>query len=349
LYSVFRIGSATNNVSAASWEHFRRSPAVAWTIPYSLGDSHRGFRVVATNGDFYRHYRFRGERRLSFAAGEPPAGALDAALGADVARALGYSKGTRIVLAHGVSATGLMKHDDRPFRVTGVLERTGTPVDRSIYITLDGMDALHDGWQDGGAGFGDAPGVSGDAKAPRSITAFLIGAKSRVGVLKLQREINEYKDEPLMAILPGVALAELWNTVGYAEQALLLVTGCVALTGLVSMMVALFTTLNERRRELAVFRSLGMSRGRIAVLVMLEAQICALLGFGLGLLAAAGGLGLSGPWLEREFGISISSQWTVAEALRVLGIVLAAGTFAGIFPAWAAYRRSLSDGLTVRI
>jgi putative ABC transport system permease protein len=352
LYSVFRIGSATNNIKVESWEHFRNLPSVAWTIPYSLGDSHRGYRVVATNQDFYARYHYRGYRSIRFREGRAPSAVFEVALGSDVAEFLHYKIGSRIALTHGVSATALVSHDDKPFTVTGILDRTGTPVDRSLYITLQGMEAIHLGWEDGGPPSSDDGVTQADdikSLRPKNITAFLVGAKSRSAVLRLQREVNQFEAEPLMAIIPGVALAELWSTLGYAEQALLLVTTCVLVTGLFSMLVALYSTLNERRRELAVFRSVGMSRWQIAFLLVIEAQFCTLSGIVVGAVMAAGTMALCRPIVERQFGILLVFEPPTWITFCYCVAVLAAGTLAGLLPAWSAFRHSLNDGLAIRV
>lgn len=351
LYTVFRIGSATNNIKVESWEHIRALPSVAWTIPYSLGDSHRGYRVVATNEGFYRHYRYRGDRQIHLTHGRVPSAVADVALGSEVADRLGYRLGDRITLSHGIGATSLVAHDENPFVVAGILARTGTPVDRSLYITLQGMEAIHAGWEDG------APPLEGAVTAShepqtfriRSITSFLLGARSRSSVLRLQREINQYDAEPLTAVIPGVALAELWSLIGYSEQALLIITACVLVTGVFSMIVALFTTLNERRREIAVLRSLGMSLPKIAALLVVEAQFCTIAGVAVGIGLSFCVLSLSRSFLESQFGILVRFESPSLTTLAYLGVVLIAGAIAGLAPAWRAYRQALNDGLTVRI
>lgn len=348
LYAVFGIGSATNNIDEATWRRFAGHRAVGWTIPISLGDSHHGYRVVATNEEFYRRYRYRGEGRIVVEAGTAPAGTFEAAVGSEVARKLGYRPGARIVLMHGVSATGFAEHGDRPFRVTAVLGKTGTPVDRSVYITLDGMDAIHEGWEEGAPPVEDGAATAGRAKG-RQITAFLVGTRSRIDVLRLQREVNNYEGEPLMATIPGVALAEMWSLLGYAEQALYLVAGCVLATGLMSMLAVLYSTLNERRRELAVFRALGMSRALVSGLLVVEAQVCAAAGFGMGLAVEAATVLAARGVVEREFAIVLEGPQASWELAAYFGAVVVAATVAGALPAVAAYRRSLADGLAVRV
>ncbi|WP_343723495.1 ABC transporter permease, partial [Herbaspirillum seropedicae] len=132
LYAIFRIGGATNNIGWDSAQALARNPAVAWTIPISLGDSHRGFSVLATNGDYFTHFRYGSNQPLRLTQGHPMAGVFDAVLGADVAAKLHYHLGDIIILSHGMGGMGLTQHADKPFRVVGILARTGTPVDRSV-------------------------------------------------------------------------------------------------------------------------------------------------------------------------------------------------------------------------
>jgi putative ABC transport system permease protein len=353
LYTVFRMGTATNNVKYSSFEEWAKHPAVAWTIPYSLGDSHRGFRVVGTNGDFYERYRFRKTRKPEFAAGRAPAQYNEAALGSDVAAKLGYQVGTKVTLTHGMGAAGIMDHDENPFTVVGVLARTATPIDRSVYITLEGMSAVHVGW-DGGAPPepGEEAHVSKLTKEqlrPEAITAFLLRAKSRIDTLRIQRDINNYLPEPLMAIIPGVAMGELWSTVKYAEVALEIVGGFVVLVGLLGMLVAIYTTLNERRREMAILRALGAGPFKILTLFLMESLLLALSGCALGVgLMYAGIAALQGV-VEQQFGLYLRWQGFQPEHGWYLGLVLGASILIGMVPAWRAYRNTLADGLSVRV
>ncbi|WP_166801002.1 ABC transporter permease, partial [Pseudomonas aeruginosa] len=139
LYSVFRIGNATNNIRWDSYRHFAGNPRVKWAIPISLGDSHRGYRVMGTDAGYFEHYRYGRGQELQLAEGRAFGQDLfDVVLGAEVAEALHYRLGEKIVLAHGVSTVSLVKHDDKPFTVVGILQRTGTPVDRTLHISLAG-------------------------------------------------------------------------------------------------------------------------------------------------------------------------------------------------------------------
>lgn len=353
LYSVFRMGSATNNVSFETYEKIRALPEVEWTIPYSLGDSHRGFRVVGTTNDFYEHYRFRRDHRVEFEGGEAPRGTFDVTLGEAVARTLNYKVGDRIVLSHGVGEVSFQSHGDKPFTVTGILAPTGTPIDRSLYITLQGMEAIHADWQDG-APPREGEGIAAEALAAKElevtqITAFLLRAKSRLDVLKLQREFNEYEDEPIMAIIPGVALSELWEGLSYAEDGLRVVSAFVVVVGLLGMLVSIYNSLNERRREMAILRSVGAGPRLIVTLMILESLLLTTIGsiLGVGLIYAL--LAVLQPVIERHFGLYLPLHVLSGAEYAYLGLIFVLGLVLGLVPAWRAYRNTLHDGLTIRL
>lgn len=350
LYSVFRIGEPTNNVSWESYRTFAERRGVAWTIPISLGDSHRGFRVVGTTGAYFEHLRFAGDRSLQFADGRPFEAIHDAVVGADVAARLRYRVGDRIVVAHGTGRATLAEHDDQPFTIVGILKRTGTPVDQSVHVSLAALEAIHSNWRFG-TRIGDAPTPEELAAldlTPRSITAFFVGLESRMGVFAMQRAVNEHRAEPLSAIMPGVALQQLWQLLGVAERALLATAACVVLAGLLGMLTAVLATLNERRREMAILRAVGARPGHVFGLLVLEAALLTVAGALLGLALMNGALaGLSG-WLEARFGLYAAAGWPTPAEWRLLGLVVGAGLVAGLLPAWLAYRRSVADGMTVR-
>jgi len=354
LYAIFRIGGATNNMGWDSAQALARNPAVAWTIPISLGDSHRGFPVLATNGNYFTHFRYGSNQPLRLTQGQPMAGVFDAVLGADVADKLHYHLGDVIILSHGMGGLGLTQHADKPFRVVGILARTGTPVDRTVHIGLDGMQAIHLDWE-GGA---PLPGVHIPAEfvkkfnlTPTSITAVLVGLKSRARVFALQREIADGQgyNEPLMAVLPGVALDQLWDVVGIGENALLVVSGMVVVVGLAGLVAVILASLGERRRELAILRSVGARPLDVLLLLCIEGLGVMLAGVASGLLLLSLLVWALGPLLAQQFGIALQPAWPAAGELQLLLWTVLAGLVASLLPALRAYRLSLSDGLTPRI
>jgi len=352
LYSVFRIGNATNNISMESVNEITERKAIDWVIPLSLGDSHAGFRVVGTNLDYFEHYRYGDKRSLSLAQGERFDDVFDAVIGSEVAAQLKYRIGDEIVASHGTGNVGLVKHERQPFRVSGVLEATGTPVDRAIHVSLEGIEAMHIDWRNGATVQGEGTSAQAIRKMelkPKAVTALLVGLKSRATVFREQRAINTYRAEPLLAILPGVALQELWGLVSVAEMALMIVSVIVVIAGLVNLMSVLLAGLNERRREMAVLRSVGARPAHVFLLLCIESSLLTLGGIVVGLalhyfLTGAGAL-----FMQQRFGLAVQLSLPQVTEIKILISVAVAGLIAGMIPALQAYRKSLADGLSQKL
>ena len=364
LYSVFQLGNASANMSWQAAQEIAAMPEVAWTLPLALGDSHKGYRVMGTDAAYFDHYKYGRKQALRFNDGERFADLYQAVIGAEVAQKLGYKVGDKIVIAHGMGRHSFKEHDDKPFTLVGVLERTGTPVDRSVLVSLQSIEAIHIGWgkpalSDIRARFAEKQGqaVQPDAEQlqPEAITALLVGVKKKTQLFKVQRRINEggqglsMVSEPLQAVMPAVALQQLWKLVGVAENALLVVAGFVVISGLVGLMSVILTGLNERRREIAILRAIGARPMQVMLLLVAEAFILTLLGLLLGaglfyllLLVAA-------PWVYEVWGIWLPVAGFSLTELQLLSIIAAAGLFVGLWPGLRAYRISLAEGLSVRL
>jgi len=348
LYSVFRIGDATNNLTWESYQDIASRPEVDWIVPMSLGDSHRGYRVVGTTTAFFDRYRYRGDRGLAFADGKPFDDLFDAVIGSEVAAALGYDVGSPITVTHGMAGAD---HDNRPFRVSGILKRTDTPVDRAVHVSLEAIEAIHVDWRSGAKVEGlDIPSerIRAMNLEPESVTAALVGLKSRIGAFRFQRAVNEYKEEPLSAILPGVALTRLWSLIGVAERALSAISAMVVLTALIGLIATLLATLQERRREMAILRANGARPMHIAGLLIAESTILTLAGVIVGAILVYLGLTILTPLLDARFGLSLEIEAPSLYELGILGTIVVAGVLAGCIPARQAYKSSLADGMTIR-
>ncbi|MDP9898119.1 ABC transporter permease [Variovorax ginsengisoli] len=352
LYSVFRIGSATNNIGWKSVQALEANPGVAWVVPLSLGDSHRGFSVLATTPAYFTRFRYGDRQSLALREGQPFSALFDAVVGAEVADRLGYHVGQKITLAHGSGELNVAEHADKPFTVVGVLARTGTPVDRTVHIGLDAMEAIHLDWFSGAP----LPGVHIPAEqvrkfdlTPKNVTAALVGLKNRAAVFRVQRWVSTYPDEALMAILPGVALDELWSVVGVGENALLAMSALVALVSLAGLVSVVMAGLNERRRELAVLRAVGASLRHVIALLAMEGAMVTLIGVAIGILFAVLGIAFLSPWLQAQFGLALTLGLPTLNEWLLLASLLAGGFVASLLPGLRAYRLSLTDGLSPRI
>ncbi len=352
LYSVFRIGNATNNISWESVEDIRNRDAIDWLIPLSLGDSHAGFRVLGTNHDYFTYYRYGDDRSLSLERGQHFDDVFDAVIGSEVATQTGYQVGDEIIVAHGTGKVGLVEHDRQPFRVSGILKPTGTPVDRAIHVSLSGIEAMHVDWRNGAPVKGegtDADTIRGMDLKPKAVTAILVGLKSRATVFREQRAINTYREEPLLAVLPGVALQELWSLISVAEMALLIVSVCVVVAGMVNLVSVLLAGLNERRREMAVLRSAGARPAHVFMLLCIESTVLTLGGILAGLLLHYLLTAIGSLFMQQRFGLNIALALPGSTDLKILLAIACAGLVAGTFPALQAYRKSLADGLSQRL
>jgi len=352
LYSVFRMGEVTQNVSWAAAQWLAGHPAVAWTVPVSLGDSHRGYPVLGTTPAYFDHFRYGDRRVLRLAGGKRFEDLYEAVLGAEVAERLGYALGQKFTLAHGSGEGPGTEHGDKPFVVTGILDRTGTPVDRTVHVSLESMEALHLDW----AGGAPIPGLSIPPQlarkfglTPKSVTAVLVGLENRAAVFALQREVNGRKEEALMGVLPGVALDELWQLVAVAERYAQLVSMMVVAVGLTGLVAVILAGLNERRRELAILRSVGAHPRDVFALLAMEGLALAVLGAALGALLVGVLVLLLAPWLQAHYGLTLHGGLPSAAEWRLLGGIIAVGAIASLIPGWRAYRLSLADGMTPRL
>lgn len=351
LYSVFRIGNATNNVTWKSYQDIASQPDVAWIVPLSLGDSHRGFRVLGTTTAYFTRYKYRHGQPLVFVAGEPFRDLFDVVIGADVANTLGYKVGDRIVVAHGVGSVSFIEHEDKPFRVSGILAKTGTPVDKTLHVSLEAIEAIHVDWQNGMPVPGET--VSADdvrtmQLTPKAVTAALVGLKSKLATFRMQRAINDYREEPLSAIIPGAALQELWGLVSTAETALSVISAMVVATALLGMVTTILTSLNERRREMAILRSVGARPATILGLLVVEGAFLTVTGVTLGTGLLYVSLYALRPAIDRAYGLDLNVGLPSSSDLMILAAIVFAGIVASVIPALRAYRLSVADGMMIR-
>lgn len=430
LSSVFGIGSPAGSVKLSTMQRWAEHPAVKWVVPYSLGDSHRGFRVIGTTPEFFERYRYRQNASLTFTAGGPAVGDTDVVIGYDVAQRLGYAVGTPVVVVHGLQDIGTSSHEAHPFKVVGILARTFTPIDRSVYVTLEGIEAMHEEGEQQTAEAGTAEAIAPEAKGagakggetvaapsaktpaptvmpgaepppgtpmvmpgaepppgtpmvmpgaepppqvvrqaspvPRpkpvaadtakeehdhgddQITAFFVGTKNRFEALMLQREMNTDLVEPLTAVIPGVALGELWQNIGNAEVGLRIIAMFAVAISITGMLVSLYSSLEARRREMAILRAIGAGPRTILSLLVLESTLLAFLGCVIGVALVYAGLALAQGPVEQRFGLHLALRALGSTEYLYLGIVMGAGMLIGFVPAWKAYRTSLVDGLSPR-
>lgn len=343
LYSVFRVGNPTNNIRWETYEKVASSRKVDWAIPISLGDSHKGYRVLGTSTDYFKYFSYSDRQLLEFKDGRAFKDLFDVVLGAEVARKLNYQLGDRLVLAHGVAATSFSLHEDRPFDVVGILRPTGTPVDQTLHVSLAGIEAIHIDWQHGVRIPNSSAPIDNfddiDLK-PKSITAFMLGLKEKMATFRVQRGINNYKGEPLLAILPGVALSELWQMMGILEKTLLLVSALVFLAACLGVSAMLLASIRERQKEIHLLRVIGAPPRFLFFLVELEAFFITLFGVILGSLLLMGSLLVSRDYLVEKFGLHINVSIFTENSIHMILMVFLASFIAAALPSFVSYLRA---------
>ena len=348
LSSVFRIGHTNNGVSWQSYQYITKQRGVKWSIPISLGDSHKGQAVLGTTLDYFKHYRFAKKQPLAFEQGQAFSSINEVVIGSEVASKLAYKIGDEIVISHGMGNTSFHHHDDNPFKVVGILKPTGTPVDKTLHVPLAAIELIHGG---GHHDHDDHHDHSSHALIghPKQITAFLMGFDSPLYTLQIRRNINQYKQEPLLAIMPTVTLKELWEMLAIIEKILLLFSFVVVIISLLGMLTTLLANLNQRRRELAILRSVGARPWQLFSLISMESLLTTFLGCLVGCTLFYALMGTTTGYLQSQAGVSINISMLSDYELTLIGVIMAAGFIIGLIPATRAYFYSLSDGMSIKI
>lgn len=357
LYSVFKIGNPTNNMSWQSYKDIAASPKVKWAVPFSLGDSHKGYRVLGTTQEYFQYFSYGKQHRLVFEQGKKFTQLFDVVLGAQVAKKLGYQLGDKIVLAHGIAKTSFSLHDDKPFTIVGILAPTGTPVDHTLHVSLQGIEAIHMNWQSHKPSLKSNTDTSieevsvHEAKQlkllanlqPKSITAFMLGLESKISTFRVQRVINNYTHEPLLAILPGVALSELWQMMTILENTLLLVSVLVLIAACLGVSAMLLSSIRERTREIQLLRMIGAPPSFLFLLVEIEALLIAAISIALGSGILIISLILAKGYLISSFGLHISTNIFSVNSLYLLATVMGASLVIAVIPSVVGYSQSKNE------
>ena len=349
LYTTFHLGRPTNNITTKTLEAIGKRPEIDWLVPIALGDNHRGFRVVATTPDYFQHIQYAGNQALRFQAGRAFAAINEVVIGSTVAKELGYTLGSRLFITHGASATMGQAHDDVAFQVVGVLDATGTPNDQAVFVDLRGYELIHLGWQSGTRAFRidglNLASIPQERLQPTTVTAAYVGLKSKLGVFQFMRDIQAYPEEAISAIIPGLALAELWSIVGMVDRVFEFLSWMIIAISLIAMMTMTITSLDQRTREMTILRAVGASPWHLSILVMMESLV-----LGLGAIIAAIALvtlstWLAADWIQTQLGIAAEISWLTVDECKTLAVILLAGLASSLLPAMMVFRRNLQQGL----
>lgn len=332
LYSIFKIGSPTNNISWQSYEAITSNKKIKWAIPLSLGDSHKGYRVVGTTIDFFEHFKYRKKQSIEFKTGKAFKQSFEVVLGHEVAKNLGYQLGDQLILAHGISHTSFSLHENHPFTVTGILKPTGTPVDQALHISLSGMEAIH-----------STAGKDSSNFTPQYITAFMLGLESKLSTFSLQRKINDFESEPLSAILPGVALSELWSIMNKMENILLIISTMFFVSCCFGMSAMLIASIRERENEIQLLRIIGASPLFLFILIEIEMLLITGVGVIMGALSLILLIITFQNLLLENFGLHINYNIFSDNNLIIMLFILGTALVIAAIPSIYAYKQSTSQ------
>ena len=333
LAGVFHMDVPPGNVPLKAVEALKAHPQVAKVIPISLGDSFRGFRIVGTSPDYISHYS------ATMAQGVLWKAPMQAVIGAQVAAQTGLKPGDRFAGSHGLGGTG-HAHGDNPYVVSGVLAASGSVLDRLILTATESVWQVHES---------TTALDESDKKImqeERDLTLALIQYKTPLAAVTFPRFINTSTE--MQAAAPALEITRLLNMLGVGIDVMRALAGVLLLTAGLSVFIALWGAVRERRADLALLRMLGASPGRVAALLLCEALWLAVLATALGLLAGQGlvaGLG----WLLKMDQSVLIGGWAWPAALwSVPALAFGVAAFAAILPTMGAYRVSVFELLQPR-
>jgi putative ABC transport system permease protein len=331
LSGIYHVDAPTGNIPLAEAQALAKHRLIRKSMALALGDSWKGHRIVGATQAYPEHY---GAKPVSGRLWEKP---MEAVLGADVAERTGVGVGGTFTGVHGLGGEGEAHADDR-YTVVGVLEKTGSVIDRLVLCSIESVWQVHEHAQ--------GPEDEADRKAleeAREVTVLLLQYASPLAGATLPRQINSKSE--LQAASPAYETARLFSIVGVGVEALRAFALVLILAAGLSVFIALYNALEERRYDLAVMRTLGASRGKLFGLLITEGVVLALLGalIGLGLghvLASA-----LGAWLESQKQYPVTGLEWRAEEVWLLGVAVGVGLVAALLPAWRAYRTDVSRTL----
>jgi putative ABC transport system permease protein len=348
LNTVFHLETSPGNIPWRLYEEVRRDPRVALAIPYALGDNYEGYRIVGTSAELFTDFEYEVGRKFELGGGRFfDERRREAVLGARVARETGLTVGSHLHPSHGVERNTLedAAHEEE-YVVCGVLADTHSPNDRVIWIPVEGVFRMS-GHRLRGSGEEYVP-TDGQAieEEHKELSAVMLKLKGRQSGFQLSVQYNRMGKEATLAWPIGAAMAQLFDKLGWMARILELVAYLVMIVAAGSILASLYNTMNERRREFAILRSLGARRRTVFAVILLEAEAIALLGSLVGFGVYTGILVGAGRVVTRETGVVLELWvWHDAFVWTPVGMLLV-GAIAGILPAWKAYSTDVAQTLS---
>jgi putative ABC transport system permease protein len=332
LSGIYHVDAPTGNIPLSSVEMLSSNKMAKRAIPLALGDSWKGYRIVGAPRTYPEHY---GATLESGRLHDKP---MEAVLGAEVAARTGVAVGGTFTGVHGIGAEGGAEHAEAPYTVVGILNRTNSVLDRLVLTSIESVWQVHEEHQ--------GPEDEADRKAleeAREVTVLLVQYASPLAAATLPRQINAQSE--LQAASPAYETARLFRIVGVGIEALRAFALVLIVAAGLSVFIALYNALEDRRYDLAVMRTLGASRAKLFGLLMTEGVVLSLLGAMLGLALGHVLASALGAWFEATQHYPVSGLEWRPEELWVVAVALGVGVLAALLPAWRAYRTEVSRTL----
>lgn len=340
LSAVYQIDNPTGNINYEEAKRTVRNPLIKKAIPLAYGDSYNGFRIVGTEHSYPTHYD------VKVATGKLWQEKLECTVGHRVAADLGLKVGDEFFSQHGL-VDDTHVHDNMAFKVVGIFEESGTVLDRLMLTAIESVWAVHEPHEDGHDHSACTdPSHNHDAEAPKEITAMLIEFRSAMGNVMLPNMIN--KNTSFQSALPAIEINRLFELFGAGIMTLRIIAIAIIIISALSMFVSLFNSLKERKYELALMRSLGSSRARLFFMILIEANLLAVVGIILGFVVSRVGLLLAATFAGQQFGVSFDNLWPLSQEYYLFLLVLGVANVAAVIPALQVIRMNISDVLLNR-
>ncbi len=345
LYILFQIGTPSGNITWTSFQNFKKHEDVEWIIPISLGDSHKQFRVLGTNSEYFEKITFKN-KHLEFFDGKKFENVFDVVIGHDVSTQLQYKLKDDIIIAHGISSQSL--HEEFPFKVSGILKKTGSPADKLVYVSLEALEAIHNNWKSGSRirklTFKTTIKQKNNI-TPKEITGAIIKLKSKIKIFKFQREVSNFQNEPLQAIIPGLTLSKLWQVISFIENILIIISFMVVISSLIGISAVLYSNIHLRKSEIALLRIVGASPKKIYQLLVMESFIISFMSIFLSILIVQILTFILFPIFDYKYGVYMEYNFLSSNNIVFYFTIIILSLLISLFPGYRVFKTSLIEGI----
>lgn len=352
LSTIYQIGTPVQNMPLKVYELLKNDKRVKSAIPYVLGDNYKGFRIAGTVPEIFNEFQYKKGMKYSLSGGNIFSGDFEAVIGSDVAEKSGMKTGSTFAGSHGIeSYEGSETHDEYNFTVTGILNKTFTPADKVIFVTMNSVWKLHS------PHFTAENKIDGDTSErktsdektenSKSITSVFVTLKNPVYFDLLRRQINENKYEGInaQAVLPVFEIKQLFDIVGNINSILMVISYLVVFVAVISILVSIYNSMNDRKHEIAILRILGAGRSTVMKMIILEGMFVSIAGAFLGIASGHILIFLLKEKITNMAGIEITGvTFSISEIYLFAGTVILTMAVS-IIPALTAYRNDAAENL----